>query len=96
MTNHAPIKHRIPVGTRVQWKARYDSDPINEGVVVAFVAKGEVFPGRPAWDINIMADIYLVDVDRTHTGRPRKTVKRMHPYAVRLESQNESALRPSK
>ena len=79
---------RIPKGTRVRWRARYEFDPINEGVVVAFVAAGDVFPGRPDWDKNIMADVYLVDVDRTPTGKPRKTPKQMRPYASRLEAQN--------
>ena len=28
---------RIPKGTRVRWRARYESDPQHEGVVLAFV-----------------------------------------------------------
>ena len=83
-------KKRIPAGTRVQWKARYDHDPLNEGVVKAFMPRGS---RHPDYGYAIMADIYLVDVDRTPAGNPRKTVKRMRPYAVRLESQNPDALR---
>lgn len=86
-------KPRIPNGTHVQWKARYDSDPVNDGVVTAFVAKGATFPDQPSWDKNIMADVYLVEVDRTPTGKPRKNVKQMRPYASRLEAQNPDALK---
>lgn len=96
MATSTLIKHRIPVGTRVKWRSRCDTDPINEGVVVAFVARGEAFPGRPAWDRNVTADLYLVNVDRTPTGRIRRTIKEMRPFAARLEEQNESSLRPSK
>ena len=81
---------RIPKGTRVRWST-YPADPatpVHEGVVVAFVARWDVFPGRPAWDKNLGADLYLVDVDRTPTGQPRKTPKQMRPYASRLEAQN--------
>lgn len=28
---------RIPKGTRVRWRARYPSDPVHEGEVLAFV-----------------------------------------------------------
>ena len=30
---------RIPKGTRVRWRARYPSDPLHEGEVLAFVAR---------------------------------------------------------
>lgn len=81
---------RIPVGTRVQFRARYPSDPLNEGVVTAFVAKGQRYPNY-SW-MTATQDIYIVSVDRTPTGRPRKSAKVMTPPASRLERQNPKAL----
>lgn len=90
MANQSPNKPRIPNGTRVQWRARYDFDPLNEGVVKAFCPKGTK-DHRYGW--NFEFDIYIVEVDRTPSGKPRKTPKVMRPYASRLEAQNPDALK---
>ena len=90
MANQSPNKPRIPNGTRVQWRARYDTDPVNEGTVIHFSPAGERHP-KYGW--NIQADVYVVEVDKTPTGKPRKTVKQMRPYASRLEAQNPDLLK---
>jgi hypothetical protein len=69
---------RIPAGTRVQWRARYPTDPLNEGMVKKFDAR---------------TLCYYVDVDKTPTGKSRKRVLHMHPFASRLEAQNPDALK---
>ena len=87
MTDNKP---RIPNGTRVQWRARYTTDPLNEGVVKAFLPRGSK-DYRYGWAI--VFDTYIVEVDRTPSGKPRKTPKVMRPYASRLEAQNPDALK---
>ena len=83
-------KPRIPAGTSVTWKARYDADPVNEGRVLSF---------QPAWTRDPVTgiigcfDIYVVDVPLTPGGKLRKTPKTMRPYASVLESQNPDALK---
>ena len=44
-------------------------------------------------EAQIQADVYVVEVDKTPTGKPRKTVKQMRPYASRLEAQNPDLLK---
>ena len=87
-----PIK-RIPDGTRVTWKARYDTDPVNEGVVQRFVPKGAYWSGgHRSWDRNLGGAAYLVLRDRTPAGLPKATPDLMRPYASRLEAQNKDLL----
>jgi len=90
MTAQSPNKPRIPEGARVKWQARYDTDPVNEGVVLHFSPAGERHP-KFGW--NIMADVYVVLVDKTPAGNLRKTPKEMRPYASRLEAQNPDLLK---
>ena len=35
---------RIPKGTRVRWRARYPSDPLHDGEVLAFVDRRALWP----------------------------------------------------
>lgn len=84
-----PIK-RIPDGTRVSWRARYPSDPLNMGVIRHFAPAGDK---HPKWGWNTTFDVYIVEVDKTPTGGPRKTPKIMRPFASRLEAQNPDALK---
>lgn len=44
MANPTPTPKRIPKGTRVRWRARYPSDPLHDGEVLAFVDKGALWP----------------------------------------------------
>jgi len=72
---------RIPIGTHVTWKARYATDPVNEGIVTALPDPRHRFP------------VYIVKVDKTPAGNPRKHPISMRPYACRLEAQNPDALK---
>lgn len=75
---------RIPVGTRVKFQS-YPGLPgqvTHEGVVLA--QPGSVKAGR---------NVYLVQVDRTPTGKPKAKPAIMRPYASRLEAQNPKALK---
>jgi hypothetical protein len=88
----APEK-RIPVGTIVKFRARYSTDPLYTGEVLAFIALGSPLEsfGWPAG-----ADLYRVRV--THKdGKPVGTrggkEKILTPYACRLEEQNADKLR---
>jgi len=96
MANQSPNKPRIPNGTRVQWRARYDFDPLREGIVLAYVAQNDRFPqcsGERAGCKNIFAPVYVVKVDRTPTGKAKATPTIMTPYASRLEAQNPDLLK---
>lgn len=74
-----PVK-RIPNGTRVRWQTEHGYGEIHDGVVNGF-------------DANLLC--YIVEVDRTRTGRPRPVgkTKIMRPWASRLEAQNANLLK---
>lgn len=72
---------RIPIGTTVTWKARYPTDPLNEGVVVELPDERHLFP------------VYIVRVSKTPAGNLRKHPIAMRPYASRLEAQNPDKLK---
>ena len=76
---------RIPKGTRVRWRARYPSDPLHEGVVLAFVDRGARWPvsAHRATTRNTGAPVYAVRC--RPVGKPPKL---MYPIACRLEAQN--------
>lgn len=87
-------KPRIPIGTRVQWRARYNTDPLREGVVLAHVGQNDLFPqcsGDRSGCRNIFAPVYVVRVDRTPTGKVKARPSIMFPYVSRLEAQNPDA-----
>ena len=93
------MNKRIPNGTRVKWQARYPGDPLNEGVVLAYVAKNELFPqcaGSRSGCRNLFAPVYVVKVDRTPTGKAKARPTLMFPYASRLDAQNPGALKATK
>ena len=76
---------RIPKGTRVRWRARYPSDPVHEGEVVAFVDHWPPWPmcAKRAYPLNFGPPIYVVRC--RPVGKPPKL---MYPLACRLEAQN--------
>ena len=56
-----PTPKRIPKGTRVRWRARYPSDPLHEGEVVAFVDHWALWPKCAKRDFrNFGPPIYVV------------------------------------
>ena len=76
---------RIPKGTRVRWRARYPSDPVHEGEVLAFVDNWALWPMCAKRDDfrNFGPPIYVVRC--RPVGKPPKL---MYPHACRLEAQN--------
>ena len=68
---------RIPIGTTVRWKTRYESDPLHVGVVVGY---DSTFEGHPA--------IYIVKVPANRPSR-----RHMTPLAANLEAQNPTKLK---
>ena len=84
MANPTPTPKRIPKGTRVRWRARYESDPVHKGEVLAFVDRSAPWP-RCA-DRSYRNDGPAVYVVRCRpVGKPPKLI---YPLACRLEAQN--------
>ena len=82
MTTTTP--KRIPKGTRVRWRARYPSDPLHEGEVLAFVDRRALWPKCAERDFrNLGPSVYVVRC--RPVGKPPKL---MYPLASRLEAQN--------
>ena len=82
-TRPAKLKpKRIPKGTVVQWRARYASDPLNEGVVMELPKNHTAFH----------APRYVVKCTKVN-GVALKKPKQMKPYAKGLEAQNAELLK---
>jgi len=78
MTQTSETPRRIPIGTRVKWQTDPGYGRVWDGIVVGFES---AFLH------------YVVEVDKTPTGKPAKTIRTMRPWAKRLEAQNPKALK---